>query len=194
MPPLKSPSRARRNWFKTQECAQCGHRGSGLTAIQHGNAPPLKWTLKGPSHHRLSVACKDAGDCLRRRAALGVSNPAAVVAHVDRRGICDTALAQRRPRRAATKRPTTKKRTTKKLTVKPPPPRERHELPLIVERHAAALTRIEEELAKPDKRPRCPNHGERKGGGSNTMLYDGAVRFTCCGRVVPGAKPRARSV
>ena len=184
MPPAKpkSPSRARRNWLKTQECAQCGYRGNGLTVIAHGDALPLKWTLKGPSHHLLNVVCVDAGDCLRRRAALGAENPNRILAHVCKRGICDTALAQRRPRRAATKRP-----------AKPPPPRKRHELPLIVERHAAALTRIEEELAKPDKRPRCPNHGERKGGGSNTMLYGGAVRFTCCGGVVPGAKPRPRA-
>ncbi|KKM65077.1 hypothetical protein LCGC14_1495010, partial [marine sediment metagenome] len=148
--------------------------GNLLTVIRHRDAPPLRWTLGGPSHPLLNVVCRDAGDCLRRRAALGLSEPAAVVAHVCKRGVC-------RPR-------------LKRTVPKPPRPRERHELPLIVERHAAALTRIETEIAKPDKRPRCPMHGERKGGGSNTMLYDGAVRFTCCGRVVPGARPRARSV
>ncbi|KKL17025.1 hypothetical protein LCGC14_2489640, partial [marine sediment metagenome] len=127
MPPLKSPSRARRNWFKTQECAQCGHRGSGLTAIQHGNAPPLKWTLKGPSHHLLSVVCKDAGDCLRRRGVLGASKPAALGAHVGKRGIFQPALERTVKKRAA-KPPPAKKRPAPKRKAKPPPPRERHEL------------------------------------------------------------------
>jgi hypothetical protein len=183
MPPYKTPewiARARRNWLKGQACSQCGHRGKGLIIVKVKDAPPLRWGLKGPSHYQFNVVCRDAGECLIRRAQLGAAKPAAVVAHVCRRGICRPPREKKPPRARA-------------VAKKPPPPLERRELPIEVERHSAALARLEAGLAKPDKRPVCPDHGERKGGGSNTMLYGGAVRFTCCGRVVPKAEPKVKA-
>lgn len=64
MAPYKTPewcARARRNWLKTQECDLCGYRGPALAVVKNADAPPLKWTLKGPSHHQINVVCTDAG-------------------------------------------------------------------------------------------------------------------------------------
>jgi hypothetical protein len=172
MPSYKTPewiARARRNWLKGQACGQCGHRGrAGLVVIKYGDAPPLKWTLKGPSHRLFNVVCRDVGDCSRRRTELGVAKPAAVVAHVCKRGIC------RPPRQ--------------RIAKSPPRTLERHEVPAEIERSRATVAKIEAGLARPDKRPVCPDHGPK-----NTMLYGGAVRFTCCGRVVPGAKLKGKA-
>jgi hypothetical protein len=66
---------------------------------------------------------------------------------------------------------------------KPPPPPERYELPIEVERHAKATERLEKDLAKPDKRSVCPEHGPK-----NTVAIEGKAerRFVCCGRVHSG--------
>lgn len=165
MPPYKTPewcARARREWLKDQSCILCGHRGPALSVVRVADSPPLGWTLKGPSHHQINVVCSDGGSCRKRRTTLGVKPE---IVHECRRGIC-------RP-------------PTQKPPSKPPPPLERNELPAEVARYKAAVRRIEAGLAQPDKRPVCPDHGPK-----NTMIYCGAVRFTCCGRVVAGLEPK----
>lgn len=155
----------------------CGYRGVALAVVRIADSPPLKWTLKGPSHHQLDVVCSDAVACLKRRAALGIPGDPVRV-RMCQRGICRTA-AKRIPKLAV---------PPKSAATKPPRPLERHEVPAEVERHNATVRKIEAGLAQPDKRLVCPNHGPK-----NTMLYLGVVRFTCCGAVVPGAEPKVKA-
>jgi hypothetical protein len=87
-------------------------------------------------------------------------------------------------KRAAEPRPVPKI-PEKRVTGPPKPPRtlERHELPSEIERHSKATERLEKDLAKPDKRPVCPDHGPK-----NTVAIEGKAerRFVCCGQVHSG--------
>ncbi len=143
-------ARVRCDWLKKQKCSLCGHR-NGLSVFKHMGSPELYWTLKGPNHEEYRVVCSAASECLRRRVEFG-----------EKGATPDPAVVSSHKRKGKYKKPL-----------------KRDELPIMVERHAKARTRLEKDLAKPDKRPECPEHGPK-----GTMRYEKRVRFVCCGREV----------
>ena len=160
----------REGWMARQQCCLCGGR-RGLRLFRHGGAPPVTWNQQGPSHTRFRIVCGDAEACLYRRTR--GKRPSPELKPTDQqskswkdRHRLQVLRGEAVPSNASKTPPAPVQVTVCRRSSQKPRPKKKSE--------------IARGLAKSDKRPRCPTHGPK-----GTMIYNGAVRFLCCGRVVP---------